>query len=66
MKIVIFGFNKNVIALVDMLVDNNFDVLCLIPPIEKKSSVYTKERLFGKKKIKVPIFNTENINENTF
>ena len=66
MKIVIFGFNKNVIALVDMLVDNNFDVLCLIPPIEKKSSVYTKERLFGKKKIKVPIFNTENINEIDF
>ena len=25
MKIVIFGFNKNVIALIDMLVDNNFD-----------------------------------------
>ena len=66
MKIVIFGFNKNVIALIDMLVDNNFDVLCLVPPIEKKSSVYTKKRLFGKKKIKVQIFNTENINQIDF
>ena len=66
MKIVVFGLNKNVIELVDMLIDNNFDVLCLIPPTGKKGSVYIKERLFGKKKIKVPIFNTENINKINF
>ena len=46
MKIVVFGLNKNVIELVDMLIDNNFDVLCLIPPTGKKGSVYIKERLF--------------------
>ena len=66
MKIVVFGLNRNVIELVDMLVDNNFEVQCLIPPVEKKNSQYTQDRLFGKKKIKIPIFNTENINEMDF
>ena len=66
MKIIIFGLNRNVVELVDMLVDNDYEILCIVPPTERKSTEYTKERLFGKKKIKVPIINTKNINEIKF
>ena len=66
MKIVVFGLNRNVIQLVDMLIDNNFEVQCLIPPTEKKNNQYAQDRLFGEKKIKIPIFNTENVNQIDF
>ena len=66
MKIVVFGLNRNVIDLVDMLIDNNFEVQCIIPPTEKKSSQYTQDKLFGIQKIKIPIFNTDNINGTDF
>ncbi len=66
MKIIIFGLNRNVLDLVDTLVNNNFEIQCIIPPTEKKSSTYTKDRLFGKQKINIPIFDTNNINDKDF
>ena len=60
MKIIIFGLNRNVVELVDMLVDNDYEILCIVPPTERKNTEYTKERLFGKKKIKVPIIPKNN------
>ena len=66
MKIVVFGLNRNVLELIDMLVDGGHEILSLIPPTEKKNSDYTKDRLFGKKKIKISILHTKNINELDF
>ena len=36
MKIVVFGLNRNVLELIDMLVDGGHEILSLIPPTEKK------------------------------
>ena len=66
MKIIVFGLNRNVLELIDMLVDGGHEILSLIPPTEKKNSDYTKDRLFGKKKIKISILHTKNINEADF
>ena len=52
MKIVVFGLNRNVLELIDMLIDGGHEILSLIPPTKKKNSDYTKDRLFGKKKNK--------------
>ena len=56
MKIIVFGLNRNVLELIDMLVDGGHEILSLIPPTEKKNNDYTKDRLLVRKKLRYQFY----------
>ena len=66
MKLVIFGYGKNVFRLSDRLVDANYKILCLVPPAEQKTFVLGEARKYGSKKTKIPLIRTNNINSSEF
>ena len=66
MKLLIFGYGKNVFRLSDRLVDANYKILCLVPPAEQKTFVLGETRKYGSKKIKIPLIRTNNINSSKF
>ena len=66
MKLLIFGYGKNVFRLSDRLVDANYKILCLVPPTEQKTFVLGETRKYGCTKIKIPLIRTNNINSLEF
>ena len=47
MKILIFGFNKNVVKLIELLIDAKYDVLGIVPSIEQETFTYAENRKYG-------------------
>ena len=66
MKLLIFGFNKNIFQLVDLLVDSKHEVLGIIPTIEQETFVYAENRKYGSEKLKIPLIKTKDVNDSYF
>ncbi len=66
MKILIFGFNKNVVKLIELLIDAKYDVLGIVPSIEQETFTYAENRKYGLEQKIIPLFKTKNINDPNF
>ena len=66
MKLLIFGFNKNVTRLVELLVNANYDILGIVPTIEQETFTYAEKQRYGSEKLEIPLLKTKNINDENF
>tara|TARA_B100000029_G_C17515395_1_gene937889 strand:- start:62 stop:1042 length:981 start_codon:yes stop_codon:yes gene_type:complete len=66
MRIIIFGFNKNVKKLIEFLIDAKYDILGIVPPIEQETFTYAENLKYGKEQKKIPLLKTKNINDSDF